>query len=172
MDYNIAIRQERQSDFPYIRELVKDAFAKAEHSDGDEHNLIERLRATEEYIPELSLVAEFQGDIIGYIMFSKIKIGSVVALGLAPIAVRSDWQRQGIGRTLIEAGHKIARDMGYKCSIVLGSPEYYSKSGYRPASSFNINAPFNVPDRYYMALPLDTDDIPSGTVSYSTAFNT
>ena len=57
------IRPERPEDFPRIRELVRLAFAQADHSDGDEDDLVERLRHSPEYIPELSLVAEQDGTI-------------------------------------------------------------------------------------------------------------
>ena len=53
----LVIRTERQCDFDEIRTLVKAAFAGAEHTDGDEHNLVDRLRCTDEYIPGLSFVA-------------------------------------------------------------------------------------------------------------------
>lgn len=73
---DIKIRQERQKDYQQIRDLVREAFARAEHSDGDEHNLIERIRLFPDYIPELSLVAESDDIILGHIMFSKNICGS------------------------------------------------------------------------------------------------
>lgn len=167
----MTIRQEHQEDFPQIRQLVKDAFAHAEHHDGDEHNLIERIRLSSGYIPELSLVA-ISGDVIlGHIMFSKIYVGESAAIALAPLAVRPDWQRQGVGSQLISAGHIIGRKMGYPCSVVLGDNHYYSKFGYESASKYGIIAPFNVPDEYYMVFGLEkTGTIPSGNVRYSDAF--
>ena len=87
---DIQIRQERQEDFQLIRELVRHAFALAEHSDGDEHNLIERLRLSPEYIPELSLVAVSGDNVLGHIMFSKISIAQTEAIALAPLADRSE----------------------------------------------------------------------------------
>ena len=75
-DCKIYIRQERPEDYSEIRSLVKEAFAMAEHSDGDEHNLIDRIRMSDEYIPELSLVAVMDDAVVGHIMFSKILIGN------------------------------------------------------------------------------------------------
>ena len=121
----LVIRPEREYDFDEIRSIVKTAFAGAEHSDGDEHNLIDRLRCSDEYIPELSLIAEVNGKIVGYAMFSLINIGIARAVALAPLAVLPGFQSLGIGRELIEAGHRKAKE-DYWCSVVLGAPEYYS----------------------------------------------
>lgn len=165
------IRQERTEDHQQIRELVSEAFALAEHSDGDEQDLVERIRNSPEYIPELSLVAISSDIVLGHIMFSKIYVGQSEAIALAPLAVRTDMQRKGIGKSLVTAGHKLARRMGYSCSVVLGNPLYYSKFGYEKASAYGIIAPFEVPDDYYMVYGLDnTDDIPQGNVKYSDAF--
>ncbi len=166
----LLIRPEREFDFDKIRSVVKTAFAGAEHTDGDEHNLVDRLRCTNEYIPELSFIAEVNGNIVGYAMFSRINIGITKAIALAPLAVLPDFQGYGIGRALIEAGHKKAAESDYYCSVVLGSPEYYSKSGYLPASPFGIIPPVDVPPRFYMVFPFKPE-LPHGTVRYSQAFD-
>ena len=104
-------------------------------------------------------------------MFSKISVGQTEAIALAPLSVRTDWQRKGLGKLLVAAGHRQARKMGYFCSMVLGNPDYYSKFGYEKASSYGIIAPFDVPDEYYMVCDLgNTGDIPQGNVKYSDAF--
>lgn len=169
MNKPLTIRTERATDFEAIRSLVKAAFAKAEHTDGDEHNLIERLRKSGDYIPALSMVAEINGEIAGHIMFSRIYIGDTEAVALAPLAVLPKFQNRGIGRALIHSGHKAASEMGYCCSVVLGDPGYYAKSGYRPAAAFGIKAPFDVPQQFYMVYPF-VASVPDGTVRYSEAF--
>lgn len=86
-------------------------------------------------------------------------------------AVRTDWQRKGVGKLLVTTGHELARRLGYSCSVVLGDPMYYSKLGYEKASSYGVIAPFDVPDEYYMACDLGkNDDIPKGCVKYSDVF--
>ena len=168
---DIQIRQERQEDYQQIRELVRNAFALTEHSDGDEHNLIERLRLSPKYIPELSLVAVSGDIILGHIMFSKISVGQSEVIAPAPLSVRTDWQRKGIGKLLITTGHRLARKMGYSCSVVLGDPDYYSRFGYVKASNYGIIAPYDVPNEYYMVCELNKNcDIPKGSVKYSDAF--
>ncbi len=166
---SLVIRQEREGDSDEIRCVVKAAFDGAEHTDGDEHNLVDRLRDSAEYIPALSLVAEINNEIVGYAMFSRIYIDETEAIALAPLAVLPGFQNRGIGRTLIKEGHRRAMDSKYPCSVILGYPEYYSKSGYIPAASFGITAPFDVPSQFYMVFPFKAG-VPHGTVRYSRAF--
>lgn len=165
----MVIRPERKCDFDEIRLVVKTAFSGAVHTDGEEHNLVDRLRLTDEYIADLSLIAEIRGRIVGYAMFSLIYIENTKAIALAPLAVLPEFQNLGIGRALIAAGHRKATEGDYCCSVVLGSPEYYSKSGYLPASQFVITAPFDLPSDYYLVFPFKSE-LPQGTVSYSSAF--
>lgn len=169
-DAKIVVRSETAEDYAEIESLVKEAFASAEHSDGDEHNLIDRIRQTEDYIPQLSLVAEMNGAIVGYIMFSRIYIGTEIAVAPAPLTVKTGFQRHGIGRLLVSTGHEIARNLQFPCSVVLGSPDYYTRLGYQRASEFNISAPFDVESKYYMVFRLTEETLPSGVVEYSEAF--
>ncbi len=165
------IREERISDYDVVYKMVKAAFETAEHSDGDEHNLVVRLRASEAFIPELSLVAVEGDEIVGYILFTKIKIGQNTALALAPLAVSPSRQRQGIGIELMREGHRIAKELGYDFSVVLGSEKYYPKAGYRPASEFGILPLFEVPSENFMALDLQGGQgRQDGTVEYAKEF--
>ena len=67
----INIRREQPADYAAVYELVKQAFEHAEHTDHDEHNLVNRLRQSPFYLPELALVAETGGIIVGHIMFTE-----------------------------------------------------------------------------------------------------
>ena len=149
---NVIIRQETEKDREIVRSLVKESFARAQHSDGDEHNLVERLRGSEAFIPELSLVAVLNNEVGGYILFTKLEVGKTTQLALAPLAVAPGFQKQGIGSILVKTGHKKASEMGFEYSILLGDPGYYSRFGYRPSDEFNIKCPFDVPGEYFMAV--------------------
>lgn len=169
---NTIIRKETKQDYEQIHNLVLSAFSSAEHSDGDEHNLIDRLRNTPEYILELSLVATIDETIVGHLMMSVCRVDTHKALALAPVAVMPGFQNSGIGSLLIQEAHRIAGNLGYGISIVLGSPHYYSKFGYITASKFGIFPPFEVPAEYFMVTQLNKDSIiPCGIVKYSSAFN-
>ena len=165
------IRQEHNKEFHSIYALVKAAFESAEHADGNEPDLVNALRKSDSYIPELSLVAEIDGKIVGHIMFTKLKIGNQVQLALAPLSVLPDYQKQGIGTALIQEGYTRARALGYEYSVVLGSEKYYPRTGYLPAKDYGIFAPFDVPDENFMACKL-SENAPAvcGIVQYAKEF--
>lgn len=167
----IIVRQETPNDFEQVYPLIKVAFATAAHSDGTEQDLVVRLRSSASFIPALSLVAQADDKIAGYILFTQIGLGQTRALGLAPLAVLPEMQGQGIGTRLIEEGHRIAREMGYEWSVVLGSEAYYPRAGYRPASRYGITPPFDVPDENFMALNLQgKEGMVNAAVQYDKAF--
>ncbi|MCR8644279.1 N-acetyltransferase [Paenibacillus sp. N1-5-1-14] len=168
----INIRQETNEDVHKVYEVVKAAFAQGEHSDQDEHNLVNRLRKSPNFIPELSLVAEEHGKILGHILFTEIKVGEHMLIALAPVAVLPDTQGKGIGKKLITEGHRIATNLGYKGSVVLGHAEYYPKFGYEKASMYQIKAPFDVPDENFMAMELQDQGLSGvqGVVEYAKSF--
>ena len=165
------IRPEGPADLAAIHDLVQAAFASAEHSDGTEQDLVDALRRGPAFIPELSLVAEEDGTLLGHILFTKMKVGDREALALAPLSVRPGRQRQGIGAALIREGHRRAAALGYGCSVVLGSETYYPRFGYVPAEQLGIQAPFPVPAENFRAVNL-TEDAPPvrGVVQYAPEF--
>lgn len=168
---NLTIKQEVPQDYDAIYQMVKDAFAGAEHSDGNEQDLVMALRESDAYIPELALVARIGEEIAGFIMFTRIDIGGHPALALAPLAVSPAFQRRGVGSALVRAGHRAAGELGFSHSLVLGSEKYYPRFGYVPASRMGIRAPFDVPDDHFMAVRLRKDAAPvQGVVRYDAAF--
>lgn len=165
------IRQEQKSDSEKVYQVVQKAFEKAERCDGNEQDLVAALRKSEAYVPELSLVAEENGEVVAHILFTKIRIGDQTELALAPLSVLPEYQHQGIGTALMARGHQIVAEMGYGFSVVLGSEEYYPKAGYVPAEQYGIQAPFDVPSKNYMALDLQGKPRKrNGTVEYAKEF--
>ena len=168
----IVIRQEMDCDYGQVFEVVLEAFKDPVHPDRDEHHLVERLRKSEAFVPELSIVAEIHGRIVGYVLFTEIDIGDRKGLALAPVAVLPECQGRGIGSELIRAGHDAASKLGYEISVVLGHEGYYPKFGYIKASSCGIKAPFDVPDENYMVLELKQNSLKrfQGVVEYAPEF--
>ena len=165
------IRQEEPRDHDRVTAVVKEAFESAEHSDGKEHHLVKALRMSEAFLPELSLVAEADGQVVGHIMFTRAKAGSHTVLALAPLSVLPGYQRKGIGSALIAEGHQIARELGYHYSVVVGSEAYYPRHGYLPADTLGITPPFDVPGENFMACRLmeSAPDI-HGRIQYAKEF--
>ncbi len=158
-------------DYDAVYSVVKEAFFHAEHSDGNEQDLVAALRKNDAFVPECSLVAEIDGRVVGYILFTEVVIGDSTALALAPLAVLPAYQRQRIGSALIREGHRIAAEKGYPYAVVLGSERYYPRFGYLPAARFGIRAPFDVPSENFMAIPLrENATAVQGTVQYAKEF--
>lgn len=141
-----------------------------------ESQLINRLRKTDEFIPELSLVMEKDNTIIGHILFSKIKIvgekKSYSSLALAPMSVHPDYQKQGVGSQLVRAGLAKAKEMEFDSVIVLGHKNYYPRFGFEKASKWGVKCPFEVPEEVFMGLELVEGGLKDkvGIVEYSKAF--
>lgn len=166
----IIIRQELEGDYDKVYNIVKSAFDHAMHTNHDEQNLVVRLRKSDAFIPELSLVAEQEGELVGHIMFTKIKVGENTAISLAPVAILPKLQGQGIGRKLIEKGHEIAKELGYTLCVLVGHPTYYPRFGYIPASRLGIKALFDVPEDAFMVKELTNNTNISGTVIFPKEF--
>lgn len=150
----IDIRAEQAQDIPAVYSLHAAAFGQE-----NESRLVNLLRESEHYIPELSLVAVLNGTIIGHILFTKLKIvtGSgreVETLALAPVSVTPDLQYAGVGGQLVRRGLEVAAELGYGSVIVLGHPQYYPKFGFAPASRWGITTSYEVPDEVFMAMEL------------------
>lgn len=167
----LIIRREQSADYDAVYQVVKEAFANAEHTDGNEKNLVVELRKSKSFIPELSLVAVEDGEIVGHILFTKALVDGVEVLALAPLSVLPEYQNRGIGLSLIKQGHLIAQELGYKYSVVLGHSKYYPKAGYVSASQYGIKAPFEVDDESFMAVSLsEAGGKLNGIIEYDAAF--
>jgi putative acetyltransferase len=132
-----------------IRLVHEAAFGGVEEAD-----LVDRLRGTDSLV---SLVAEERdSDIVGHALFSRIWIqtatGRVRAVSLAPVAVRPEYQRQGIGQRLIREGLTILMQRDERIVIVVGHPSYYAQLGFSSEKAALLESPF--PREVFMALEL------------------
>jgi predicted N-acetyltransferase YhbS len=162
-EMTVLIRQEHTQDRDRIYKLVLDAFSQAEHTNHQEQELVVHLRGSDAFIPELSLVAEVDGEVVGHILFTRaiIRNGATdhATLVLAPLAVAPALQRRGIGVRLVEAGHRVARGLGFASSVLVGYPTYYLRFGYRPAETFGIVTHLELPPDVFMACELRPDGL-------------
>ena len=148
----LQIRPERTEDLPAIHSLNVRAFPSEAEAEA-----VDALRARGAYL--LSLVADFDGIVVGHIFFTPVTIekedGTFFDVaGLAPMAVQPELQRRGNGSLLVRAGLEALRQMGFPAVIVLGHAEFYPRFGFLPASRWGIRYASNVPDEVFMALEL------------------
>lgn len=143
------IRQEQKEDYKQIYRLIETAFETAKVRDGDEQDYTSRLRESASYIPELALVAEHDGNLIGHIMFTKTNVTDGgqkhEVLLLSPLSVLLEHRSKGVGAALVTEGFRLARKMGYTAVFLAGDPAYYGKFGFRPTFTFGIACPDNIP---------------------------
>jgi len=165
------IRAEIPEDFPAVEEINVRAFGRSNEAD-----LVKTLRTTLPR-PDYSRIAVLDGEPVGHILFSPVRIDTghtyVPALALAPMAVLPEFQSRGIGSALVREGLTILRQSGEKVVIVLGHSGFYPRFGFQTASSFGIQAPFDVPDPAFMLVELQPGvlDGLQGKVRYPSAFD-
>lgn len=152
MKTNFIVRQITEADYTTVYKLIKTAFETAEHRDGDEQDFAVNLRNGDNYIPELDLVAERDGKLLGHIMFTKTYVtkpdGSRYnTLMVAPLAVLPEYRSIGVGSALMKEGLRIAQNMGYQSAFLIGDPNYYQRFGYKLTHLYGINHE-NMPAEY------------------------
>ncbi|MCO4780680.1 MAG: N-acetyltransferase [Candidatus Cloacimonetes bacterium] len=161
------IRAESVSDKKAVYEINKQAFP-----GDDEAKLVDALRENAD--PIVSLVAELKGQVIGHILFSPVTLSSrpdLKLMGLAPMAVLPEFQKQGIGSKLVNESVSKCKDLEFAGIVVLGHPDYYPKFGFVPSVNFGIKCTYDVPDEAFMVLELKEGVFKAGVVSYHPEFD-
>ncbi|EAS42938.1 N-acetyltransferase [Photobacterium profundum] len=163
------IRTEAPADILPIDRLLKTVFETDAEAD-----LVMRLR--ENSHRTLSLVAcSDDGEVIGHILFSPVTVDDVDDnwQGLAPLSVKPEYQRQGIGKALMEEAKLMLADFGYPVVVVLGHSEYYPQVGFEKASEHGLGCIWEVPDEAFMVLEVIPEHLAgkSGVVKYSEEFS-
>lgn len=167
----ITTRIETRGDHDAVRILNAEAF-----SQPDEGRIVDALRrACPETVSRVALADETP---VGHLLFSPATVqgpdGPVIGMGLAPMAVRPDFQRQGIGSRLVQEGLEDLASGGCPFVIVLGHPEFYPRFGFRRASAFGLRCQWDgVPDEAFMALILKPEALQgiSDVVRYRPEFD-
>ncbi|MFI5254123.1 MAG: GNAT family N-acetyltransferase [Candidatus Limnocylindrales bacterium] len=162
------IRAERPADAAAIREVNEAAFPTSAEAD-----LVERIRASDGFVPDLSLVAEGpDGAVVGHLLLSYVSLAGSPVLALAPMAVLPEQQGKGVGSALVVAALDAAEALEEPLVLVLGHPWFYPRFGFRPASRYGILPPAPWPDASFMAKPLTTyrGDL-RGRVEYPPTFD-
>lgn len=173
---SVEIRFERAGDEAAIGDVIRQAFESCELGYNGEAELADRIRTEE--AASISLVAESESQVVGHILFSPATIewdGQTAAgLGLAPVSVLPDFQRQGIGAQLINEAMALVAEASHEFVIVLGHPEYYPKFGFAPAARSNIACEFEgVPEEAFLIRWFSEPPIQAGRgiAKYHSAFS-
>jgi putative acetyltransferase len=163
----VIVRQERPEDEAELARLIDAAFADTETS-----AFTAQLREWEGHVPELTFVAEEEGELVGFTMLSYVPLGDRRVLILTPMAVRPDRQRQGVGKAVVRAALAAADARGEPLVLVEGVPSYYPQLGFRSATALGIERPDpRIPDAAWLAAPLSAyDGTWRGRVSYPAFF--
>lgn len=166
MNQNVKIRSETDADTSAITEVTVAAFKTLEISNHTEQFIITALRATKALT--VSLVAEVGGCVVGHIAFSPVTIsdGTGNWYGLGPVSVLPEYQRQGIGKALIQEGLSRLKEINAQGCCLVGHPEYYRKFGFKNMPGLVLEG---APQEFFFALSFSGHS-PQGTVTFHDAF--
>jgi putative acetyltransferase len=138
----VIVRAETPDDHADIRRIVDEAF-----DDTDTGDIVDAIRASDRFVPELSLVAVSAGQALGHVISSYVDVvsdrvpGSRRVLQVGPLAVVPSHQRQGIGTALMQETIRIADARGEPMLMIEGSPEYYGRFGFTRTDEHGIEMP-------------------------------
>ena len=160
------IRKETASDVAAITEITIAAFKTLAISNHTEQFIINALRAANALT--VSLVAEVDGRVVGHIAFSPVTIsdGAIGWYGLGPVSVLPEYQKKGIGKSLISEGLSLLKKLGGQGCVLVGHPAYYKRSGFQ---NFPELVHEGVPQEVFFALPF-TERVPEGIVLFHEGF--
>ena len=152
---NLIIRLEEEKDYRAVEELTREAFWNVYKPGADEHYYVHKMRSHPDFIPELAFVLEKDGQLIGNIMYTKAWLldengEKKEILSFGPLCVAPAYQRQKLGKLLIEHSFEKARQMGYDVNINFGNPGNYVSRGFVSCKKKNVC--FVVPNNFPTAL--------------------
>lgn len=129
------IRCEEPRDYETVEELTREAFYNLYLPGCVEHYLVHTMRSHPDFIPQLDLVLELDGQIIGYIMYTRATLtdpdGQVKdILTFGPLCIHPRHQRRGYGKLLMRRSFQLASAMGYDTVVIFGMPSNYVSSGF------------------------------------------
>ncbi len=163
------IRTEAPADILVVDQLLKSVFETEA-----EANLVMSLR--ENGNRTLSLVAcEDDGEVVGFALFSPVSVEGehINWQGLAPLAVKEEYRKQGIGADLVKEGLSSLGELGYPACVVLGDPNYYQRFGFEPADKFGFQCKWEVPKEAFQILALWESELEGrkGLIEYCPEFD-
>jgi len=164
----VIIRKETVADIEAITEVTIAAFKTLPISNQTEHFIIKALRSAD--VLTISLVAEIDEGVVGHIAFSPVTIsdGTKDWYGLGPISVLPEYQKQGIGKSLVNEGLSLLKELGGQGCALVGDPNYYKQFGFRNYPDLVYEG---IPQEVFLALPFN-DKVSQGTIKFNESFLT
>ena len=162
MKQHVNIRLEVPEDNKTVEQITREAFWNHHVPGCDEHYLAHVLRDSACFLPELDLVAEQDGTLVGNIMYTKARImgddgREYPVLSFGPISVLPEVQGTGIGGKLIRHTLALAKELGHTAVLIYGDPDYYSRFGFVPAEQYGIGTRYNTYAAALQAIELVPD---------------
>lgn len=137
------IRNETPADYQAVEDMTRRAFYNLYIPGCVEHYLVHVMRDHKDFIPELDLVLELDGRIIGNIMYTKARLTDEAGeekeiLTFGPVCVMPEYQRQGYGKKLMDHSFEKAAALGYDVIVIFGSPVNYVSRGFQSCKKHNV----------------------------------
>ena len=143
MNRMIKIRNEAEADYKRVEEITRKSFWNLYIPGCNEHYLVHVMRSHQDFLPELDLVIEADGQVIGNIMYTKTKLidesGEVKdILTFGPVCILPEYQRMGYGKKLMEYSFEQAVALGYDVIVIFGNPGNYVSRGFKSCKKYNV----------------------------------
>lgn len=132
---NIIIRNETPADYRTVENLTREAFWNVYRPGCLEHYVLHTFRTDPAFVPELDLVMELDGEIIGHVMYVRSAIKAddgrmIPIMTFGPISIAPQYKRQGYGKKLLDHSMEKAKSMGAGALAITGNIDFYGKSGF------------------------------------------
>ena len=140
---NIIIRRETPADHAAVEHLTREAFWNVYRPGCTEHYVVHVLRRDPDFVPELDLVMERDGQLIGHVLYMRAALTAddgreIPMMTFGPISIRPDLQRQGLGKRLLDFSMERAKELGAGALCIEGNIEFYGRSGFVVAGTRGI----------------------------------
>lgn len=165
-ELELILREETTADIDAITEVTIAAFKNLPVSNQTEQFIIKALRSADALA--ISLVAVVDERVVGHIAFSPVAMsdGTKDWYGLGPISVLPEYQKQGIGKSLINKGLSLLKELGGQGCALVGNPNYYKPLGFR---NYPDLVHEGIPQEVFLALPFN-EKVPQGTIEFHESF--
>lgn len=143
MDKTLIIRNEKETDYKTVETITRKAFYNLYIPGCVEHYIVHIMRGHKDFVPELDLVAELDGRVIGNVMYTKARLvdesgeeKSILTFG--PVSILPEYQRMGYGKMLLEHSFERAAGLGYDVIVIFGNPGNYVSRGFKSCKKYHV----------------------------------